>query len=55
MKAPRFSPDGKTLVWLERGDFGPHHTCMTLVKKDVPLNSSVAMSQQSQGFLEEKV
>uniref|UniRef100_A0A8D8QWV6 acylaminoacyl-peptidase n=1 Tax=Cacopsylla melanoneura TaxID=428564 RepID=A0A8D8QWV6_9HEMI len=33
-RSPRFSPDGKTLVWLERGAEGPHHACMRLVKYD---------------------
>lgn len=32
--APRFSPDGKKLVWLERHVGGPHHTVCALVKCD---------------------
>ncbi|KAI5717437.1 hypothetical protein M8J77_005941 [Diaphorina citri] len=34
VRSPRFSPSGKTLVWLEREAEGPHHACMRLVKYD---------------------
>lgn len=37
-KCPRFSPDGKTLIWLQRDATGPHHSCHMLVKRDLPLN-----------------
>ncbi|XP_033231496.1 acylamino-acid-releasing enzyme-like [Belonocnema kinseyi] len=31
-RSPRFSPDGKTLVWLERDLTGPHHQCHRLMR-----------------------
>ncbi|XP_051170395.1 acylamino-acid-releasing enzyme-like isoform X1 [Leptopilina boulardi] len=32
VRAPRFSPDGKTLVWLERDLGGAHHSCHRLMR-----------------------
>lgn len=32
--SPKFSPDGKYLVWLQRPMDGPHHTACELVKCD---------------------
>lgn len=40
VKCPTFTPDGNTLVWLQRDVGGPHHSCMTLVKKDLPLKAN---------------
>ncbi|XP_034945879.1 acylamino-acid-releasing enzyme-like isoform X2 [Chelonus insularis] len=31
VRSPRFSPDGKHLVWLERDLSGPHHNCHRLM------------------------
>lgn len=41
VKSPIFTPDGKSLVWLERQADGPHMTCMALVKASVPLKKDV--------------
>ncbi|XP_060528020.1 acylamino-acid-releasing enzyme-like [Cylas formicarius] len=38
VKAPTFSPDGKTLLWLQRSAGGPHASGMALVKADTPLS-----------------
>lgn len=34
VRAPRFSPDGKYLVWLERPADGPHHNAHRLMRKE---------------------
>ncbi|XP_012268922.2 acylamino-acid-releasing enzyme-like [Athalia rosae] len=33
VRAPRFSPDGRYLVWLEREAGGPHHNAQRLMRK----------------------
>lgn len=38
VKSPIFTPDGKSLVWLQRKADGPHMAGMALVKTSVPLN-----------------
>ncbi|XP_030750320.1 acylamino-acid-releasing enzyme-like [Sitophilus oryzae] len=38
VNSPIFTPDGNSLVWLQRRAGGPHKTCMALVKTSVPLN-----------------
>lgn len=43
VKSPRFSPDGKTLVWLQRKAGGPHGACMKLLRADVPLSKDVSI------------
>lgn len=43
VKSPRFSPDGKTLVWLQREAGGPHGACLRLLRADVPLNKNVSV------------
>ncbi|XP_025831069.1 acylamino-acid-releasing enzyme isoform X2 [Agrilus planipennis] len=40
VKSPRFTPDDKTLVWLQRNAGGPHHSTMALVSKQFPFNAS---------------
>ncbi|KAF5271938.1 hypothetical protein FQA39_LY07955 [Lamprigera yunnana] len=35
VRCPRFTPDGDSLVWLERESDGPHGGCLTLVKKEL--------------------
>ncbi|CAH0554422.1 unnamed protein product [Brassicogethes aeneus] len=37
VKSPIFTPDGKHIIWLQRESGGPHATCMSLVKTEVPL------------------
>ncbi|XP_077282903.1 acylamino-acid-releasing enzyme-like isoform X2 [Arctopsyche grandis] len=37
VRSPRFSSDGKYLIWLQRDDAGPHHGCHQLVKTSWPL------------------
>lgn len=44
VKSPRFSPDGKTLVWLQRKAGGPHGACLRLLRADVPLSKNVSVS-----------
>ncbi|KAF5307909.1 hypothetical protein FQR65_LT06476 [Abscondita terminalis] len=34
-RCPRFTPDGKTLIWFERDTTGPHNGCLSLVKKKI--------------------
>ncbi|KAL1132333.1 hypothetical protein AAG570_010289, partial [Ranatra chinensis] len=34
VRSPQFSPDGRSLVWLERPAGGPHHACHRLIKYD---------------------
>lgn len=34
VNSPRFSPNGKFLVWLEREASGPHHNAHKLVRMD---------------------
>lgn len=43
VKSPRFSPDGKTLVWLQRKAGGPHAACLRLLRADVPLSKNVGI------------
>lgn len=43
VKSPRFSPDGKTLVWLQREAGGPHGACLRLLRADVPLSKNVGI------------
>ncbi|KAJ8978653.1 hypothetical protein NQ317_019089 [Molorchus minor] len=40
VKSPIFSPDGKSLVWLQRKAGGPHHAAMQLVKTNLPLTEN---------------
>lgn len=42
VKEPRFTPDGKTLIWLQRSAGGPHAACMSLVKTTAPLSETVS-------------
>ncbi|XP_066149420.1 acylamino-acid-releasing enzyme-like isoform X2 [Euwallacea fornicatus] len=39
VKSPRFTPDGKSVIWLEREAGGPHMSCMQLAKVAVPLTA----------------
>ncbi|XP_014244285.1 acylamino-acid-releasing enzyme-like isoform X2 [Cimex lectularius] len=34
VRSPKFSPNGESLVWLERKAGGPHHACHSLMKFD---------------------
>lgn len=43
VKDPRFSPDGKTIIWLQREAGGPHAACMSLVKTAEPLAENVSV------------
>ncbi|GJQ85226.1 hypothetical protein Trydic_g13066 [Trypoxylus dichotomus] len=38
VKDPRFTPNGNTLIWLQRNAGGPHAACMSLVKTRAPLS-----------------
>ncbi|KAI4460703.1 serine peptidase s9 family member [Holotrichia oblita] len=40
VKDPRFTPDGKTIIWLQREAGGPHAACMSLVKTTAPLKEN---------------
>ncbi|KAJ8978652.1 hypothetical protein NQ317_019088 [Molorchus minor] len=40
VKSPIFSPDEKSLVWLQRKTGGPHHAAMQLVKTSLPLTEN---------------
>ncbi|KAI4460694.1 serine peptidase s9 family member [Holotrichia oblita] len=40
VKDPRFTPDGKTIIWLQREAGGPHAACMSLVKTAAPLKEN---------------
>lgn len=58
MKAPKFSPDGSVLVWLQRTATGTHNACMQLVKMNTDLQSKpeivVDIIQTSQLTVNEK-
>lgn len=43
VKTPRFTTDGKTLIWLQRNAGGPHAACMSLVKSAAPLTETVSL------------
>lgn len=38
VSAPRFSPDGKYLIWLEKEVGGPHHAAMTIMRLELPVS-----------------
>jgi acylaminoacyl-peptidase len=43
VKSPIFTPDGKSLIWLQRDAGGPHHGAMALMKTTAaPLDSKTA-------------
>lgn len=44
VRSPRFTPDGKVLIWLQRKIGGPHAACLTLVKTSVPVSKNVSLS-----------
>ncbi|XP_059481713.1 acylamino-acid-releasing enzyme-like isoform X2 [Neocloeon triangulifer] len=39
VRSPKCSPDGKTLIWLERSVGGPHHSGMKLMSSDLTGNN----------------
>ncbi|GLV34314.1 uncharacterized protein CBL_00242 [Carabus blaptoides fortunei] len=39
VSAPRFSPDGKYLIWLEKDVGGPHNAAMTLMRLELPFSN----------------
>ncbi|KAI4460707.1 serine peptidase s9 family member [Holotrichia oblita] len=39
-KDPRYTPDGKTIIWLQREAGGTHAACMSLVKTAAPLKEN---------------
>lgn len=41
VKCPIFTPNGKTILWLERKAGGPHASCMSLVRTPSPLTEQV--------------
>lgn len=40
VKCPRFTPDGRYVIWLQRSLNGPHLSTMALARAEVPLNIS---------------
>ncbi|XP_018575043.1 acylamino-acid-releasing enzyme [Anoplophora glabripennis] len=42
VKSPIFTPDGQSLVWLQRKTGGPHASAMALVKANLPLTENTA-------------
>lgn len=40
VKSPRFTPDGKHLIWLQRNAGGPHACCFSLMKTAFPLTAN---------------
>ncbi|XP_049824230.1 acylamino-acid-releasing enzyme-like isoform X2 [Aethina tumida] len=40
VKSPRFTPDGKTIIWLQRSAGGPHASAMALKKTQAPLKEN---------------
>lgn len=41
VRSPRFSSDGKYLMWLQRDEAGPHNNCHELVKTSWPITENV--------------
>ncbi|CAH1156028.1 unnamed protein product [Phaedon cochleariae] len=40
LKSPIFTPDGGSIIWLQRKTGGPHASCMQLVKTELPLTAN---------------
>ncbi|XP_022905429.2 acylamino-acid-releasing enzyme-like isoform X1 [Onthophagus taurus] len=43
IKEPRLTPDGLTLIWLQRSANGPHAACMSLMKTNFPITPDSAI------------
>jgi acylaminoacyl-peptidase len=51
VKSPIFTPDGKSLIWLQRDAGGPHHGAMALMKTTAaPLDSKVSVQVALKNF-----
>lgn len=43
VKSLRFTPDGQTLIWLQRSAGGPHAAALALLKTSLPLVQNVSI------------